>query len=300
MPTFDIIIPAYNAARFLPAALDSVIAQTFPDWRILLVDDGSTDHTPEVLAPYREKLGDRLRYIRQPNGGLPAARNTAVRHATAEFLAILDADDEWLPQRLAKTLERFRQDPEVGLTYGFVARTDIEGKIVQVFDRPHRHAEGWVAPFLYMRQLNLPCPTVTVRRACIEEVGLFDETLRATEDRDLWLRIALKYKVGLIPEVIANYRMSPDAMTRDGNRMLKAQLQFIAKHYGKPGCGWRARRVALGWVYRQRAEAFADGGSLRPALASALRAFRMYPIDLKNIRTLLSLILRSYPSARVG
>ena len=300
MPTFDIIIPAYNAARFLPAALDSVVAQTFPDWRILLVDDGSTDNTPEVLAPYREKLRDRLLYFHQSNAGLPAARNTAIRHATAEFLAILDADDEWLPQRLAKTLERFRQDPGVGLTYGFVARTDTEGKVVQIFDRPHHHAEGWVAPFLYMRQLNLPCPTVSVRRTCIEEVGLFDETLRATEDRDLWLRIALRYKVGLIPEVIANYRMSPNAMTKDGERMLTAQLQFIAKHYGKPGCGWRARRVALGWVYRQRAEAFAEGGALRPALASALRAFRAYPLDPKNARTLLSLVRRSYLSFRVA
>ena len=87
MPTVDIILPAFNAAHFLPMALDSVAAQTFADWRILLVDDGSTDATAAIAASYAERLGPRLRYIHQENHGLPAARNTAIRHADAEFLA---------------------------------------------------------------------------------------------------------------------------------------------------------------------------------------------------------------------
>ena len=144
MPVVDVIIPAYNAARFLPASLDSVIAQSFPDWRILLVDDGSTDDTPELVRPYQDRLGLRLRYIRQVNAGLPAARNTAIRHSTAEFLALLDADDIWLPQRLEHTLERFHQQPKAGLVYGFNARIDSQGVVLDVFDRKNAHAEGWV------------------------------------------------------------------------------------------------------------------------------------------------------------
>src|ERR1700738_2772972 len=85
MPKVEVIIPAYNAAKYLPIAIESVIAQTFEDWRIVLVDDGSTDDAAEVVDPYRQRLGDKLLYIYQPNGGLPAARNTAIRNSTGEF-----------------------------------------------------------------------------------------------------------------------------------------------------------------------------------------------------------------------
>ncbi len=87
MPKVDVIIPAYNAAKYLPAAIESVVAQTFDNWRILLIDDGSTDNTTEVVAPYIEQLGPKLKYIYQPNAGLPAARNTAIRNSSAELLA---------------------------------------------------------------------------------------------------------------------------------------------------------------------------------------------------------------------
>ena len=109
MPKVDVIIPAYNAARYLPIAIESVVAQTFEDWRILLVDDGSTDNTAEVISPFIERLGPKLEYIKQKNKGLPAARNTAIRHSSAEFLALLDADD--VDARDAELAHRF----ELGL-----------------------------------------------------------------------------------------------------------------------------------------------------------------------------------------
>ena len=127
MATVDIIIPAYNAARFLPAAIDSVETQTFKDWRILLVDDGSTDNTAEVVSPYRTRLGERLKYIRQANAGLPAARNTAIRNAASPFLALLDADDVWLPWRLEESLKSFERHPQAGLSYGMIRYIDLDG-----------------------------------------------------------------------------------------------------------------------------------------------------------------------------
>ncbi len=289
MPAIDIIVPAYNAARFLPAALDSVVAQTVEDWRILLVDDGSQDDTSAIARSYADRLGDRFLYIHQPNAGLPAARNTAIRNASAELLALLDADDLWLPRRLELSIAAFRDRPEVGLAYGFNARIDPDGRVLDTFAHRKPHAAGHVAPYIYMRELDLPCPTVTFRRSAVERVGLFDETLRASEDRDMWLRIALHYEVALIPEVIAHYRVSPAAMTTDPQRMFDAQLQFIAKHYGAPGCGWRARRVALGWIYRQRAEALALRQQPAAASASALRALALNPFDRRNARTAASL-----------
>src|ERR1700761_3498976 len=111
MPTVDVIIPGYNAAHFLPTAIDSVIAQSFEDWRIVLVDDGSKDDTAAVIAPYQARLGDKLKYVYQENRGLPAARNTAIRNSDSEFLALLDADDVWLPFRLEESLKSFAGRP---------------------------------------------------------------------------------------------------------------------------------------------------------------------------------------------
>jgi len=292
MPTVDVIIPAYNAAHFLPIAIESVIAQSFEDWRIVLVDDGSKDDTAAVIVPYRERLGEKLLYIYQENRGLPAARNTAIRNSSSEFLALLDADDVWLPFRLEESLKSFAGRPGVGLSYGANALIDPTGVVTKVFEARQAHAEGRIAPYIYMRMVNLPCPTVTFRRECVEQVGMFDEGMRATEDRDLWFRIAQRWEVVMVPRVIAHYRTSPQAMTTDPDRMLNAQLQFVEKHVGTPGCGWVERRVAMSWVYRQHAEALALKGRPGAALRSALRAAAYYPFQVTNLRTAGSLLAR--------
>src|ERR1700676_1975812 len=107
MPTVDVIMPAHNAAKYLRTAIESVVAQTFDDWRIILVDDGSTDETPEIARLFVERLGAKLKYIRQKNKGPAAARNAAIRNSSAEFLALLDADDIWLHFRLSESLSVF-------------------------------------------------------------------------------------------------------------------------------------------------------------------------------------------------
>ncbi len=142
MPKVDVILPAYNAARYLPTAIESVIAQTFEDWRMVLVDDGSTDNTAEVVAPFLERLGPKLNYIQQPNRGVPAARNAAIRNSSAEFLALLDADDVWLPCRLSESLKCFEGRPQVGLTYGFSRRIDPEGRFIDTCDRQTEKRRG--------------------------------------------------------------------------------------------------------------------------------------------------------------
>jgi cellulose synthase/poly-beta-1,6-N-acetylglucosamine synthase-like glycosyltransferase len=292
MPKVDIIIPAYNAAKYLPSAIESVIAQTFDDWKILLVDDGSTDDTREVISSFADRLGERLQYIYQNNKGLPAARNTAIRNSTAEFLALLDADDVWLPSRLEESVKSFEGRPQCGLSYGMIRYIDVEGKTSEWEDRRQKNAEGRIAAQIYMRKVNLPCPTVTFRRLCVAEVGLFDETMRATEDRDMWLRIALKYEVCFIERVIAHYRLSPTSMSTDLNRMLTAQLKFVEKHRGAPGCGTWQRREALGFIYRQYADSLSARKQLGAALRSSLRALALFPFDLNNARAAASIVMR--------
>jgi glycosyltransferase involved in cell wall biosynthesis len=292
MATVDVIIPAFNGAKYLPAAIESVISQTFDDWQIVLVDDGSTDNTAEVVAPYMDRLGSKIRYIKQENRGLPAARNTAIRASTSEFLALLDADDVWLPCRLEESLKAMAERPQAGLAYGLIRGIDPE-------DRPFgstwvgnlKDPAGHIATHIFTRKVELPCPTITFRRRCIEEVGVFDEAMRATEDRDLWLRIALRYEIAFVPKLLAYYRLSPESMSTDPQRMLQAQLQFIRKHYGSKGCGLRPRQIALARAYKQRAEALKKRGQPRAALLSSLRALALYPPDMDNFRTAGSLLL---------
>ena len=279
MPTVDVIVPAYNAAQYLAAAIESVVAQTFGDWRMILVDDGSTDGTPEIARTYVERLGAKLKYVRQHNQGVSAARNTAIRNSSAEFLALLDGDDVWLPHRLSESLKVFDHCPEVGLAYGLVSRIDPTSAIIDTPLTDQKHGEGRIGSYIYMRRVHLPCPTIILRRACLDEVGLFDETMRATEDRDLCLRIALRYAIRFIPKVLAYYRISPNSMSTDPERMLQAQLQFIEKHYGQPGCGWRAKHIAPSTVYQERAETFSRRGNARLALSNAMRAVAFNPLD---------------------
>lgn len=289
---FDIIIPAYNAARFLPAAIESVMAQTFTDWRIVLVDDGSTDFTSEIAARYGRQLGDRMTVVTQKNAGLPAARNAALRIATAEYLAILDADDVWLPCRLQESLDSLTTHPNAGLSYGLIARMDEEGGVLETFSGNPTFAEGGIAPYIYMRKVELPCPTITLRREVLAKVGLFDETMLATEDRDMWLRVAQCYDVAFVPKVISYYRMSANSMSADMDRMMRAQFRFIDKHFGTPGCGRIARRIGRARVWKQRGELFRERGQDGKAFFAGLRAALMWPLGTDNLRTFASLAVQ--------
>ena len=291
MAKVDIIIPAYNSAKYLPQAITSVVAQTFEDWKILLVDDGSTDNTAEVVSPFLEALGEKIQYIKQSNGGLPAARNTAIRNSSAEFLALLDADDVWLPSRLLESLKCFESRPQVGLSYGFISRINQSSELIDTWEGNKKYACGNIASSIYMLKVNLPCPTITFRRKCIEEVGVFDESLRATEDRDLWLRIAQRYEVGLASAVIAYYRTSAGSMSTDPERMLNAQLQFIRKHYGSVGCGLMNRQAAMARAYKQYADALKLRNQMWAAMKSSLRALTFFPLDAVNIKTTVSVFL---------
>jgi glycosyltransferase involved in cell wall biosynthesis len=296
MATVDVIIPSFNAARYLPAAIESVIAQTFDDWRILIVDDGSTDSTAEIIVAFLDRLGPRIRYIKQNNSGVSAARNTAIRASTAEFIALLDADDVWLPCRLSESLNVLARRPQAGLSYGLIGSMDSEGRSSGTWAGNRTHAEGHIAPYIYMRTVELPSPTITVRRKCIDEVGVFDESLRITEDRDLWLRIAQRYEVAFVPHIIALYRSSPGSLTTDPKRMLEAQLKFIRKHYGEKGCGLRSRQAALALCYKQQADNLKGRGQASAALLRSLQAVALYPLSIGNFRTAGSLLVNWFRS----
>jgi len=300
MAKVDVIIPAFNAARYLPAAIESVMSQTFEDWQIWLVDDGSTDNTDEVIAPFLLRLGSKMKYIKQENQGQPGARNTAVRASAGEFVALLDADDVWLPGRLAESVKTLDEQPEAGLAYGQITVIDAEGRPGGTFWGNPKYGEGRIAPQIYMRKVELPCPTLTFRRRCIDEVGVFDPAMKTIEDRDLCLRIALRHEVAFIPKIIAYYRVAAGSMSSDPGRVLRAQLAFIRKNYGAEGCGWRERQISLARVYKQLAEALKRQKRPWAALRSSLRAVALYPLDIDNSRTAGSLFLNLIGGPRLS
>jgi glycosyltransferase involved in cell wall biosynthesis len=189
----SVIIPTFNRAAFLREAIGSVLAQTEKDFELIVVDDGSTDRTRELVVEY----GDRVRYFFQSNAGVSAARNLGIRHARGKFITFLDSDDLWLPKKLARQLQWMAAHPSLMLCYTdeiWIRRgVRVNQKLI------HAKSGGWIYPLCLPRCIISPS-SVLMRRELFEAVGLFDEQLPVCEDYDLWLRIATRFEVGYIAE----------------------------------------------------------------------------------------------------
>jgi len=207
-PRVSVIIPTYNAGPSICQAVDSVLDQTFADYEIIVIDDGSTDDTRERLEPY----SGRIRYIYQENRERSAARNNGIRCARGEYSAFLDADDYWLPDKLAKQVALLDTHPELGLVFAWAAAFDSRGRVLRTLgtDFPAEGAEGMDAFEMLALRTSPPTLTVVARLACIREAGMFDQQVCQGEDWGLWLRIALRHKIGFVPEILAYYRLSGD------------------------------------------------------------------------------------------
>ncbi len=290
-PRVSVIVPAHNAAVYLPCAIDSVLGQTSRDWEIVIVDDGSTDNTREIVDSYRPVLQDSLLYIHQPNRGVSAARNTGMRAAQGEFIALLDADDVWLPDRLDRGLRAMDEDPGTALVHSRVARIDTKGSVTGQLKVEPKYLSGMIARHIYTRRAHVICSTVMFRKSCLETAGWFDETMQTTEDRDLWFRIALRHKVSYINDVLAYYRLSPSSTTTNLERLLHGQLYFVAKH-SKSGAATRLEQLqALGNIYRELGDSLFRGGAVSKSIGSYLRAVRYNPLSVPNVYMLFRAIM---------
>jgi glycosyltransferase involved in cell wall biosynthesis len=188
MPMVSVVIPVFNAERTLARAIDSVLAQKgTDDVEIIVCDDGSIDGSAAILDRY----GDRLVVVRQENRGRGAARNACLVRARGEFIAFLDADDRWVPTRLALGLASASRHPECDVFYGNALVTDAGGTVYRAMNGEwHVGHSGWVFPYL-VRNNFVPLPTVLVRRHAVDAVGGFDESLRRTQDLEWLLRLSV-------------------------------------------------------------------------------------------------------------
>ena len=203
MRTVSVIIPTYNYGRFIGEAIESVLAQTCPIAEIIVVDDGSTDGTEDVVR----RFGDKIRYIKQPNAGVCAARNKGIEISSGELIGFLDADDSWLPEKVEKQVAKFAEDAGFGLVH--CGMREFEGETGETIMLHLDGQEGWVANDLVLFEnatVYVNGSMWIVKRDVLDDVGGFDTRLKNGEDWEFCLRVARKYKVGFVAETLVNYR----------------------------------------------------------------------------------------------
>jgi glycosyltransferase involved in cell wall biosynthesis len=280
MPKVSVIIPTYNMARFLPEAIESVFNQTFEDYEVIVLDDGSTDNTKDIVEEFNHQFWDKIRYIYQENSGLAIARNVAIKHSTGEFIALLDADDKYYPNRLEMGVNVLAAYSDVGLVHANDMAITEDGEEIEVVKRRNRLLSGYIFKELYTRKANISCPTVLVRRECFNRVGVFDENLTrlGCEDREMWLRIAHEYRILHIDKVLAYYRRHARGMSKNREKMLNARYYVAEKFYR---CGYvsRSRRNrALSFIHRQMGDEFFKDSGFKEAKLQYLKAMYCWPL----------------------
>jgi glycosyltransferase involved in cell wall biosynthesis len=223
----SVIVPCFNAREYVAEAFLSVQQQTYQNFEIVAVNDGSTDDTPRLLERHAQ-ADSRIRVVSQVNRGLAAARNAGLREARGEFVCFLDADDVLLPDKFEKQVRYLGENSGVDLVYSdyFISNTELEltGLIATRIPKGDMRAA-------YVRKNWFACMTPLVRRSLIDKVGEFDETLRASEDWDYWIRCASAGVFGYLPGPVAIYRSHPAQMHTDGGRMFNAGKRVICKHF---------------------------------------------------------------------
>ena len=289
LPKISVVIPSYNCAAFLRETIESVLAQTFSDFEIVVVDDGSTDATAEVVKPYES----RINYIYQSNKGLPGARNTGIGASRGEFIALLDADDAWKPNKLERQMPRFA-DPEVGIVYSDFCVRYSDGRFRESYlaDRPLA-AEGFVLERYIQSRFLFPS-TMILRRTCLEEFGGFDEEMLAAEDIELFTRICSRWKVALVNEPLVVRYEGEHNITSNQGKMSRYTILALQKVLQKQADLRPSDREAisreLGKQHLWRGYAALEEGRMKEArqrLANAIRC------DSGNFRSAAPLIAAS-------
>jgi glycosyltransferase involved in cell wall biosynthesis len=228
VPTVSVIMPAYNQRRYVGQAIDSVLSQTFADCEIIVINDGSTDETAQVLAGY----GDRIRVVTQANSGPAAARNSGLLIAKGEMIAFLDGDDLWYPEMLASTVSHLQRNSDADLVSGAWDYIDSSGQTIEGATKPSRFQARIQADFLKEIALGnlFPVHALLVRRKCFDCCGLFDTSLEAMEDWDLWLRMAVHgHRADLIDIPVARYRRHSGCRSLEPKRSETGFHQVLAK-----------------------------------------------------------------------
>lgn len=293
-PAVSVVMPAYNAAACIARAVDSVLAQSWTDRELLVVDDGSSDGTVAALAAY----GDRVHVLTQTNAGPAAARNLGLREARGRYVAFLDADDWWLPAKLSRQVGLLDARPEIGFCSTATRVVTQDG--APAADWPCGGESGPLLETLFVRSAAVSGSTsgVLARRALLLEAGGFDESLRGFEDPDLWIRLAARSGYACIAEPLTVVVRTPGSVSSQLPRMRAATLASLRKNRAllppaRQGAYWRA---ACAGALADYAKMAWRGGDRRHGLAWAAEALLRAPIGRGRLALgLLLAMLRGGP-----
>lgn len=260
-PLVSVILPVYNGEAYLAQAVDSVLQQTLRPFELIAIDDGSNDGSPSILASYR----DRITVVRQANGGVAAARNAGIARARGEFVAFLDQDDYWLPEKAARQAALFAANQRLGLVHTAVAYYDQVREEYVAPQDPTARPEQMTGDCYESLLLSNPLvnSSVMVRRSVLEQVGTCDLRIRGNtvQDYDLWLRIAKKYEFAYAPEPLTAFRLHGNQGHRDRRAMLAEELKVVLRQ--RPRSAWRETtrgRQRLANIYDSLATAHFEAG----------------------------------------
>jgi len=281
-PLVSILVPAYNLAHYLPATIDSILAQDYPRVELIVIDDGSTDDTRDVLAHYT----GRLRWESQPNAGQAAAMNRGWAMTRGEILSWIGADDLLLPDAVSTSVRALQAHPEVVLSYCDFNQIDPDGRVIRrVATRDYSYRE------MLTRVICLPGPGAFFRRSAWQATGPWDVSLKVMLDYDYWLRLGLCGPFMRIPRVLAHYRMHPgqETMSRMDEGKAAEPVRVITRLFeasAVPDDLRPLRAQALGNAHLVSAQLHFRAGRYRTAFASMREAFALCPANFFTAKAL--------------
>lgn len=275
-PLVSVVMPAFNVAWCIGRAVDSVLAQDYRARELIIVNDGSTDDTRAVL----ERFHGQVTVIDQENRGMSAARNVAIRNASGTYIAFLDADDWWLPQKLSRQVAMMQSRPEIGFCSTAARVENDEGKSLNLWRCNHGSRQMLSTLFAENAAIAGGCSAVMVRKNLVEQVGLFDESLRGFEDPDLWIRLAAISGYQCIDETLAVILRREKSVSRNLDAMRASTLRSMRKNREllPPRLRGRFWRNCLAGVYTDYAKPAYRAGRIGRAFGDTLRALLLSPV----------------------
>ncbi|MGH8213159.1 MAG: glycosyltransferase family 2 protein [Rhodanobacteraceae bacterium] len=290
------IVPVYNGERYLSEALDSALAQTYQNIEIIVVDDGSTDSSARIAENYAATHPQRVRLIRQANGGTGSARNAAMAEARGDYIAMLDQDDLWAPRHLEEAVAVLENEPSIGLVHANIQVLD--GVLHPTSPPPWRQADD-VFVRLLLRRAHIPCLTVVFRRSLVERVGGFDPAFfkLGNDDRDMWLRISRVAGVRHLESLHGAWRRHGGNQSRDKKKLQAGQFLLVDRHAVGPHRHLRARARAAIHAEMGYDLLHSDGVRWR-ALVAYIKAIYRYPFFLGAWKGLANSLFASPPRSR--
>ena len=226
-PKISVVIPSYNRAEYISATIDSILAQTYEDFEIVFIDDGSTDNTAEIVKTYMDK-DIRVKYFKQRNSERAVARSYGITLSMGDYICLVDSDDIWYPKKLEVQLAVMEENPDVILSYASVNRIDMQGKTVGSAARQHEGYTGWVF-FELLKRNFIPSVTPMIRKETLAKVGEQNTEFIPYEDWDFWLRLSREGKFFHIVEPLGAYRLHPGQSVQNVNaeRIEKVTLAVL-------------------------------------------------------------------------